>query len=138
MKINKILIAVEDHVSLLHIVNYGISLASSLGSELGIAYIDCNFENDHNSIKADLIQKRHDELLDEINIIYPAVEIEEFTPVIYPYTEIRGIVNSWQPDLFVIGQYHCDSSYKSFGCFTKKELLDLVKIPILIIPNSVM
>jgi len=134
--IHKILIAIDNTPSAMHTANYAIALSKPMLAKVGVIYVT---EHNLGNIEAGVekaLQQRHDVLLDEINILHPEIELEEFDPVGKPETEIQNVVALWKPDLLVIGHHTHRFFQKMLGHNTEKHLIKHIKVPLLIIPES--
>ena len=139
--IKKILIAIDDSLSAMHAVNYGIALAKEVNANIGVVYVTQYSRGniDAGILPADAekeMQQRHEVLIDEINMTHPTVDIEEFDPIGKPESEIKNVIELWKPDLLVIGQHTHGFFQKLFGHHTEQHLIGHIKIPLLIVPKK--
>lgn len=139
--IDKILIAIDDTPSAMHAANYAIALAKQMNAQAGAVYVT---QHNVGNIDAGImpaeaekaLQQRHDVLLDELNILHPEIDLEEFDPIGKPETEIQNLVELWQPNLLVIGHHTHGFFQKWLGHDTEKHLIEHIKVPLLIIPET--
>jgi len=141
VRIEKILIAVDDSPSAMHAADYGIHLAQTLEAKIGIitvtpfssGNIDAGITPEMAQTKLQILADR---LLDDISITHPKVAIEEFNPIGNTANEIINIIELWNPDLMVIGHHTHSALAKFFGLSTEIKLISHLKKPLLIVPHN--
>lgn len=139
--IHKVLIAIDDTVSALNTADYGIDLAKKINAKIAVVYVTEPLTSSvdggamlREAEKA--LHRRHGNLMDEIDITHPDVDIKEFDPIGKRETEIRNTIERWKPDLLVIGYHSHSLIQRIFGHNVEKHLIGQIKIPLLIVPND--
>lgn len=139
--IHRLLIAIDDTASALNAADYGIDLAKKFNAKIAVIYVTepltCDVGEGAIFQEAErAVQLRHDNLMDEIDITHPHVDIKEFDPIGKREAEIRNTIERWKPDLLVIGHHSHSLFQRIFGHNLEEHLIGQIKIPLLIVPNG--
>ena len=139
--IRKILVGIDGSPSATNAANYGIKLAKEMQAEIEIIYIiRFSLGNRYPGvlpIKIEEYEKqRAVELAEKIKKNHPDIKINDIETIGLPIDEITATIDSWKPDLFIIGHHsHYFLEHLYIGSLEKK-LLNNLKIPLLIIPEN--
>jgi len=139
--ISKILVAIDGSPSALNAVNCSIKLAKQLNASIEIVYV---VRYSIGNIAAGIMpyeieeneKEKAIELIRKIEINNPSVKITDFETVGLPIHKIIKMTDDWDADLIVIGHHTHNFIEKLFITSVESNLLNNLKIPMLIIPKK--
>ena len=138
---NKVLIAVDSEKKSVNAVKFGVSLSLKLKAKVALVDI---VKNSIGAIDAGIMPQDYEKAglveaksyIEEIKACYPNVSFEDFEVVGKPHEELNNIVALWNADILIIGQRSHSMLEKIFNHSVEKQLLETLKVPLIVVPQS--
>ena len=137
--IKKVLIAVDELCPDHTLVKKGVELAEQLDAEIGlidvarlsIGYIDAGI---YPGDMEELNRMRAEKTIEGIKEEFPQYSFVDFEPVGDPVSEIQHIIESWKPDMLVLGHHKHSLLQRLSENSRERKLINHISIPVLVIP----
>ena len=139
--IRKILVGIDGSESALNAANYAIKLAKELNAKLELIYIIRyamgNIDGGVFPYEIEKTEKENArELVKKIKNNHKEITMKDMELVGEPLGEINKAIDTWHPDLFIIGHHTHYFLEKLFMGSVEKKILRNLKVPLLVLPEN--
>ena len=138
--IKKILIAIDGSKSAINAAEKGFELAKEMSAKVELIYVIPyaigNIDGGVLPYELEKLEKeRAEKLVNSIKAKHKDISILDVEPIGEPSEEIHKAIDTFKPDLFIIGHHTHNFLESIFIESIEKKLLHNLKIPLLIIPD---